>query len=216
MKKEVQGPHDGSEELNMDMKTVTLGNGWSAVVTERQAAAMGRAKQSGFAAELRRTAEAAESENPGGADLKAAYDRLSDGSKTVLSRLKAGTANISKSEWDNLRRELKELGLISEAEYFYTHPDIVVLGKAEDFQDGGVVIISENPAISVSFYESIEWTGDLFQYLDQWLELLRVQRDLWAEAAQQYGKPLDISPRTNQIEAHEKVSGLVYDLTQYC
>ena len=45
MKKEVQGPHDGSEELNMDMKT--------------------------------------------------------------------------------------------EAEYFYTHPDIVALGQAEDFQDGG-------------------------------------------------------------------------------
>ena len=198
----------------MGMTMVTLENGLRAVVTERQAAAMSKAGQSGFAAELRRTAEAAEAENPGGADLKAAYDRLSDGSKAVLNRLKAGAADITKGEWDNLRRELKEQGLISEAEYFYTQPDIVVLGKAEDFQDGGVTLVGEGPALSFERFESIEWTGDLFQYLDQWLELLRQQRDHWADAAQQWGKPLDISPRTRQIEAHEKVSGLVRELAE--
>lgn len=199
----------------MGMTMVTLENGLRAAVTERQAAAMNGAKQSGFAAELRRTSEAAESESSGGADLQAAYDRLSDGSRAVLGRLKAGAADITKGEWDDLRRELKEQGLISEAEYFYTHPDIVVLGKAEDFQDGGVVVVSEGPAVSFDSLAT-EWTGDLFQYLDQWLELLRRQRDLWAEAAQQYGKPLDISPRTHQIEAHEKVSGLVRDLMKVC
>lgn len=194
----------------MGMTIVTLENGLRAVVTERQAAAMGRTGQSGFAAELRRTAEA---ESSGGADLKAAYDRLSEGSRAVLGRLKAGAADITRGEWNDLRRELKEQGLISEAEYFYTHPDIVVLGKAEDFQDGGVTVVSEGPAVSFDSLAT-EWTGDLFQYLDQWLELLRQQRDLWAEAAQQYGKPLDISPRTHQIEAHEKVSGLVRELAE--
>lgn len=196
----------------MDMRTVTLENGWTGVVTNKPTKADG-AGVSAFAAELRRTSEAAEAESSGGADLQAAYDRLSEGSRAVLGRLKAGAADITRGEWNDLRRELKEQGLISEAEYFYTHPDIVVLGKAEDFQDGGVTVVSEGPAVSFDSLAT-EWTGDLFQYLDQWLELLRQQRDLWAEAAQQYGKPLDISPRTHQIEAHEKVSGLVRELAE--
>ncbi|MDE6281192.1 MAG: hypothetical protein K2M15_05295 [Oscillospiraceae bacterium] len=198
----------------MDMRMATLENGWTGVVTERQAAAMSRTGQSGFASELSRVTEAAkQAEVSGDLDLKTAYDRLSDGSKAVLGRLKAGAADISKSEWDGLRRELKELGLITEAEYFYTHPDIVVLGKAEDFQDGGVVVVSDGPAVSFG-YKTAEWTGDPFQYLDLWLELLRGERDLWAEAARQHGKPLDISPRTRQIEAHEKVSDLVKGLIE--
>ena len=198
----------------MDMRMTTLENGWRAVVTERQAAAMSGAGQSAFAAELERAAgTAARTEASGDTDLGAAYDRLSDGSKAVLSRLKSGAADISRTEWDDLRRELKETGLITETEYFYTHPDIVVLGKAEDFRDGGVVVVSEGPAVSYGFGD-IEWTGDLFQYLDQWLELLRRERDLWAEPAQQYGTPLDLSPRTRQIEAHEKVSALVRELVE--
>lgn len=197
----------------MDMRMVTLENGMRAVVSDRTSGT-GSAGASGFASQLNKAAEAAaKAEASGDTGLKAAYDRLSDVSKAVLSRLKAGAADITKGEWDDLRRELKELGLISEAEYFYTHPDIVVLGKAEDFQDGGVVVVSEGPAVSFG-YETTEWTGDPFQYLDLWLELLRRERDLWAEAAQQYGKPLDISARTRQIEAHEKVSGLVRELME--
>ncbi len=199
----------------MDMRMVTLENGWTGVVAGKPSGT-GRSGMSGFASELNQVAEAAkQAEASQDGYLKAAYDRLSDSSKAVLGRLKAGTADVSKSEWDGLRRELKEMGLITEAEYFYTHPDIVVLGKAEDFGDGLVTVVSKGPAISFG-YESAEWTGDPFQYLDLWLELLRRERDLWAEAAQPDGMPLDTSARAKQIEAHEKVSGLVKSLLELC
>lgn len=210
--------------MDLKMGQVTLKNGWTAVVSERQAAAMGKGMRSGFAAELNKMTEAAaEAEASTNVDLKAAYDRLSADSKAVLSRLKAGTANVAKEEWNSLRREMKETGLISKEEYFYTDPDIVVLGNAGDFMDekgafisGGGCTVTYEKTGRWDGYDDIKWGGDPFEYLDQWLEMLRQERDAWDSATWSDGIKMDISARTRQIEAHEKVSDLVKSLLELC
>ena len=111
--KEVQGAHVESEDVGMSLKMITLENGWTGVVEDKPAKANGTGA-SGFAAELDRAAQAVQqAEASGNTDLKAAYDRLSDASKGVLGRVKAGTGGISESEWSDLRREMRDLGLIT-------------------------------------------------------------------------------------------------------
>lgn len=220
----------------MDMRMVTLENGWSAVVTERQAAAMSGAGQGGFAAELERVAARAEAS--GDTDFKTAYDRLSDGSKTVLSRLKSGEADVSKSEWFDLRKELRDLGLITQNEFFDSDPDIVVLGYTDgngDFVEypsrGGALAPGlENAHFLVGgasayvsggvrygrYWTLEEWSGDPFQSIDAWLEAIRGWRDDLDQLVREDGTRYDTSSLTRQIEAKEKVNGLVRDLMKVC
>lgn len=101
-----------------------------AVVQDRPSAP-GKAASSGFAAQLSRATQAAQADQAGGGELKAAYDRLSAASKAVLNRLKAGEANVSKEEWAALRRELRDAGLITQEEFFRSDPDVVVVGYTD-------------------------------------------------------------------------------------
>ena len=204
----------------MELRTIKLENGMTAVVGDRPAPTPA---QSAFAAELARVAEAAkQAEAAGSTKLQAVYSSLTPISKAVLDRLKAGMANVTKEEWNNLRRELKETGLISGEEYFYTDPDIVVLGDVGDFMDekgafiGGCCTVTYEKAGRWNGFGGIEWGGDPFEYLDQWLEMLRKERDAWDAAVLADGITHDTSARTRQIEAHEKVSGLVKELMELC
>lgn len=220
----------------MDMRMVTLENGWTAVVADKPAKANG-AGQSGFAAQLGRAAQAAaEGAASGRTDLKAAYDRLSDGSKAVLSRLKAGKVGVSQSEWFELRRELRDLGLMTRQEFFDSDPDIVILGYADEngefvqypgrsgalapeldnahFLAGGASAYASGGARYGRYWALEEWSGDPFRFLDAWLEAIRGWRDDLDQLTREDGTRYDTSRLTRQIEAKEKVNGLVRDLME--
>ena len=77
----------------MNMRTTTLENGMWAVVQDRPSAP-GKAASSGFAAQLSRATQAAQADQAGGGELKAAYDRLSAASKAVLNRLSRAIGHL--------------------------------------------------------------------------------------------------------------------------
>lgn len=220
----------------MGMRTVTLENGWTGVVADRPPKANAAGRPS-FAAELERLAQAAaEGSASASAELQAVYDRLSDGSKAVLSRLKAGEADVSQSEWFNLRRELRDLGLVTGQEFFDSDPDIVVLGYtdgngefvqypgrggalAPELEDAHFLVGGASTYVSGGvrygrYWALEEWSGDPFQSIDAWLEAIRGWRDDLDQLAREDGTRYDTSCLTRQIEAKEKVNGLVRDLME--
>ncbi len=210
----------------MNLHTVTLDNGMRAVVQNRSSSPE-KTALSGFAAELRQTAQAASMAASGSPELKAAYERLSAPSKAVLNRIKAGETNVSKDEWTALRRELRDAGLISQDEFFRSDPNIAILGYTDS--SGKLVLYpfssvaepcgtaqSHDGVWTGSLQPFVEWTGDPLQFIDQWLEAIRSWRDDADRLCQPDGTKYDTSHLTRQADAHEKVVGLVKELLELC
>ena len=155
--------------------------------------------------------QAAQADQAGGGELKAAYDRLSAASKAVLNRLKAGEANVSKEEWAALRRELRDAGLITQEEFFRSDPDVVVVGYTD--ANGELVTYppvccqgaaQSNGGVLISRYWSPEdWAGDPLRFLDKWLEAIREWQD---EVDAQYRAAMNYCNGTGGAQRDEKLA----------
>lgn len=206
----------------MDMRMTTLENGWTGVVAGRPSD-MKKSGVFGFAAELNQAVEAAkQAEASQDGNLKAAYDRLSDHSKAVLSRLKAGQNDITTEEWSALRAEMRDAGLITQSEFISSDPDVVTIGylDANDgvvlypFAIGCTVSYTYDGSVKSGAFWGINWNGDPFQYLDQWLKIVRDHRENLELLALTGGSVYDTSYLIREIQANEKVSDLVRGLIE--
>lgn len=192
------------------------------------------AKVSSFAAQMKKLTDTMTLtdpvENP---TLKAGYDQLSTASKGVLDRMKAGQTDISQDEWTNLCRELKEAGLITESDFLYTRADlrIVPIGYLDrngntvlydsNLMPGGLLEMNSryNNCSGLSKTTTVnDWSGDPLQYLDKWIESLRMWRSDLASQRNEDGTRRydDFSPISNNIDSCQKVSNLVKMLMKFC
>ena len=221
----------------MDMRTVTLENGWTGIPSGRPARADSTGP-SAFAAQLDRAAKAAEqAQASGDAELKAAYDRLSGAAKETLGSLKAGEG-ISEDQWYALRKEMRDQGLITPYEFTCSDPHMVVVGytgengeavsyfpdsarippgmEGADFLVGGIGTCRIGGEVYGRFWALEGWSGDPAKFLEMWLEAFTGWRDDLDQALRPNGQRYDTSHLTNHIEAKKKVNDLAYALAEYC
>ena len=189
---------------------------------------------SDFAAQMEKLADTLALADP--ADdptLKAAYDQLSAASKGVLNRMKAGQTDITQDEWTDLCRELKDAGLITDADFARTRSDlrIVPIGYVDGNGDrvlyGNIPVLSkgllgdEARADGYSGFSKTwtvnDWSGDPLRYFDEWIESLREWRANLAaqqnsDGTRTYG---DLSHLERDINSCQKVTNLVRDLMKF-
>lgn len=108
--------------------------------------------------------------------LQDVYEQLSDESKDVLSRMKAGQSDVDMAEWINLCRELKDAGVITEEDFSNARPDM----KLGVLPEPGLYW---SPAgVDLHLSDDVEWEGDPLKYLDEWMASLGKLRTAWAVA----------------------------------
>lgn len=142
-----------------------------------QAAMVSQKGASGFHAQIEKLKETLMKtdtvtlNNPTGIPtLHDAYEQLSDESKDVLSRMKAGQSDVDMVEWVNLCRELKDAGVITEEEYSNVRPDM----KLGVLPEPGLYW---SPAgVDLHLSDDVEWKGDPLKYLDEWMASLGKMR----------------------------------------
>lgn len=189
---------------------------------------------SDFAAQMEKLADTLALADP--ADdptLKAAYDQLSTASKGVLNRMKAGQTDITQDEWTDLCRELKDAGLITEADFARTRSDLRIVPIGYVDGNGDRVLYGNIPVLSKGLlggeertdgYSGLsktwtvnDWSGDPLRYFDEWIESLRKWRaDLVtqqnSDGTRTYG---DLSHLERDINSCQKVTNLVRDLMKF-
>ena len=165
--------------------------------------------------------------------LKALYDLLSAVSKDVLYRVKAGQTDITQDEWTDLCRELKDAGIITEADFVRTRSNLRIVPIGYVDGNGDRVLYGNIPVLSSGLlgagdhtdgYSGLsktwtvnDWSGDPLQHLDEWIESLRKWRaDLAtqrsSDGTRTYG---DLSPIERDINSCQKVNNLVRDLLKF-
>lgn len=203
----------------MDMRTGTI---WSGTRTAAQGIrpAAGAGTAASFAAQMAELTDSLALSDPAGdPTLKAAYDQLTDASKAVLARMKAGQDGVTREEWTELCRELKDAGTISETDFAYARADLrVVPLPVADMRDGCTVLHGDGDGMLLSPVKDPEWSGDPFELLDQWMEELRETRARAAGLRQSDGsRPIQyMNALSGCVSSCEKVSGLVHDLMKVC
>ena len=142
-------------------------------------------------------------------------------------------AGISTDEWRALRKDMLDAGLISKADYFHSDPDIVIIGYSDANGDtvfyppfngyltsaqtgpGGSLWSSSSDSVGwISRLGAADWTGDPFQFLDQWLKRMRSWQYDLDLLVRPNGVKYDTSHLTKQMEDRQKVTGLVKDLME--
>lgn len=170
-------------------------------------------------------------------NLKSVYERLTLASRDVLERLNAGQANITREEWTGLCKELKDAGVITQADFDYTRADLRLIPLGYHDGAGNEVIYEHAPGMAEKLklvgklldgleHSPLEavmtrlnresWQGDPLAYLDEWISTLNGSKDELARARAEDGsaKYHDFSPITDQIRACQKVSELVKKLSR--
>ena len=136
-------------------------------------------------------------------------DKLTDGAKKTLQRLKANPNAISKVEWMDLMHELNAMGAISDIDYQGTNMmlHLVPLGDMN------------NPfPPSVDMWDTLDrinrWPGNPLDYLDQWaFSLKKWGAELsWERNFDGTPKYKDLSPIYDQASACGRVSNLIKGL----
>ena len=118
------------------------------------------------------------SNSTGTPTLQDAYEQLSDESKDVLSRMKAGQSDVDMVEWVNLCRELKDAGVITEEEFSNVRPDM----KLGVLPKPGLYWSPAGVDLHLTANDDVEWKGDPLKYLDEWMASLGKLRTAWAAA----------------------------------
>nr|WP_325211243.1 hypothetical protein [uncultured Oscillibacter sp.] len=136
-------------------------------------------------------------------------DKLTDGAKKTLQRLKANPNAISKVEWMDLMHELNAMGAISDTDYQGTDMmfHLVPLGDVD------------NPfPTSADMRDTLDrinrWPGNPLDYLDQWAFSLRKWGAELSQERNADGTPKykDVSPVYDQAAACGRVSNLIKGL----
>ena len=189
----------------MDMRTGAI---WSGTRTAAQGIrpAAGARTAVSFAAQMAELTDSLALNDPAGdPTLKAAYDQLSDA--------------VSKEEWTELCRELKDAGMIGESDFACTRADLrAVPLPVAGMKDGCTVLHGDEGGMLLSPVKDPEWSGAPLEFLDQWMEELREMRAHVAGLRQSDGsRPIQyMNAFSSCISSCEKVSGLVRDLMQVC
>lgn len=148
------------------------------------------------------------------------YDRLSPASQTAVDQWKTGRNRLSRDQWTALCRELRDLGVITQAEFSYTRADVRLLPLVSDGR-GGVTCPAAKEAFlnradfSGPVYSSTSrWEGDPLAYLDEWLKSLRrwegaLSSERWPDGERKYQ---DLSPLTVQADACQNVMNALRSL----
>jgi len=168
--------------------------------------------------------------------LKSVRERLTPASRDVLERLGDGRNGITREEWTGLCRELKDAGVITQADFDYTRADVRLIplgynnaagneviyenapGMAEKLRLAGKLLkgMEHSPLEAVMTRLSREsWSGDPLDYLDEWISMLDGWKDELARTPSEDGsaKYTDFSPITAQNRSCKKVSGLIGKLS---
>lgn len=136
-------------------------------------------------------------------------DKLTDGAKRTLQRLKANPNSISKRDWMDLTHELNAMGAINDTDYQGTNMmfHLVPLGDMD------------NPfPTSADMRDTLDrinhWPGNPLDYLDQWAFSLKkwgaeLSRELNPDGTPKYK---DVSPVYDQASACGRVSNLIKGL----
>jgi len=169
--------------------------------------------------------------------LRFAYERLTLTSQDVLARLNAGNS-VTREEWTGLCRELKDAGVITQADFDYTRGDFHLIPLGYHDAAGNEVIYDHAPGMAEKLklaakllnrdpdtpleqlrerLASESWSGDPLEYLDTWIDLLDVWIDQLEKERAEDGsqKFTDFSPITDQISSCQKVAALVQSLGKF-
>lgn len=136
-------------------------------------------------------------------------DKLTDGAKRTLQRLKANPNSISKRDWMDLTHELNAMGAVSDTDYQGTNMmfHLVPLGDVDNPFPTSADMRNTLDRIN-------QWPGNPLDYLDQWAFSLRkwgaeLSRELNPDGTPKYK---DISPVYDQASACGRVSSLIKGL----
>lgn len=214
---------------------------WDSPANSSARTGSGTVRNSFFLQMSRAAQEAEQAEDSGQPDLKTGYDRLTAQSRELLARLKEAAAvwddpdlqempeGVTKDEWKALRRDMKDAGLISSTDYFRSDPDVVIVGYTDPndglvayppFQDcaasaetgPGETLCASGSTGWLSRLGAEDWTGNPFQFLDQWLQTMRRWQYDLEQMVRPNGVKYDTSHLVRQMEDRQKVTGLVKDL----
>lgn len=136
-------------------------------------------------------------------------DKLTDGAKRTLQRLKANPNSISKRDWMDLTHELNAMGAVSDTDYQGTNMmfHLVPLGDMDNPYPTSADIRDTLDRIN-------QWPGNPLDYLDQWaFSLKKWGAELsWERNPDGTPKYKDVSPVYDQASACGRVSSLIKGL----
>ena len=136
-------------------------------------------------------------------------DKLTDGAKRTLQRLKANPNSISKRDWMDLTHELNAMGAVSDKDYQGTNMmfHLVPLGDVDNPFPTSADMRNTLDRIN-------QWPGNPLDYLDQWAFSLRKwgAELSWERNPDGSPKYKDLSPIYDQASACGRVSSLIKGL----
>lgn len=136
-------------------------------------------------------------------------DKLTDGAKRTLQRLKANPNSISKRDWMDLTHELNAMGAVSDTDYQGTNMmfHLVPLGDMDNPYPTSADMRDTLDRIN-------QWPGNPLDYLDQWaFSLKKWGAELsWERNPDGTPKYKDVSPVYDQASACGRVSRLIKGL----
>lgn len=136
-------------------------------------------------------------------------DKLTDGAKRTLQRLKANPNSISKRDWMDLTHELNAMGAVSDKDYQGTNMmfHLVPLGDLDNPFPTSADMRNTLDRIN-------QWPGNPLDYLDQWAFSLRKwgAELSWERNPDGTPKYKDVSPVYDQASACGRVSSLIKGL----
>lgn len=154
------------------------------------------------------------------------YSRLTPDAQKTLEDLKAGRKDLSKVQWVSFCRELRDLGVITQAEFDCTRADLHMVPLISDGR-GGVTAPGMKERLNdlyqasqipggLAAWSAGDWNGDPLEYLDEWMKSLQKWRDelsaeRWPDGEKKYQ---DLSPLTDQADACQKVLNILQELIE--
>ncbi|MCI8828762.1 MAG: hypothetical protein HFE98_07925 [Ruminiclostridium sp.] len=180
-----------------------------------------------FQAELKKKYDSFSSADS--SDLKAIRKQLSANSQRVLNQIKNGYGNVSLDDWYSLTRELKDLNVISEGDFFSLNPTSFT--PVGDYDENGNFFYYPPPSeemdrmihpelYSHSIYgqnvpQTDERFGDPLKYLYAWIS---AQEDWMNDIAQEKNvdgtrKYPNVSPIKANIDSCKKAASIIEKLS---
>ena len=160
--------------------------------------------------------------------LEAIYDKLSEHSKIILTKMK-NHQSISKEDWNALGQDLLANGAITQEEYDFTLSNVRLIpisfqgwridrdengriigaGHSFDVRNDEQFFMPERLMARFNGDDPDNWQGDPFSFLDEWIENLQKMR---IEGDDDYNLNYRTADIDAQISASKTVKGLLNDL----
>lgn len=150
--------------------------------------------------------------------LQKAFDQLSDASKNALRRIKNGINDISCEEWNSLANELKDLGLLTQADINHIKAETYMIPVGYIGPDGEIVYYPRTEEIERRLHGEEDWSGNPLERINSWINALYDWRSFLSRQTEPDGSKTytDLSPITTEINSCQKVVDLIYNLLDSC